>query len=45
MAAERVEKGNQLENPYFVFDDLLSVAMETKLAATQLPELHFLVFF
>lgn len=43
--AARAEKGNQLEKPYFVFDDRLSVSMETKQAATQLPASHFLVFF
>lgn len=37
--------GLQLQKPYFVFDEHLSVSMETKRAATQLPALPFLVSF
>ena len=36
------EKGTQVENPYFVFDDLFSVSLETELAATELLALCFL---
>lgn len=38
------EKGNQVENPYFVSDDLLSVSLETELGATELLALCFLFF-
>lgn len=33
METELVKKSNQVENPYFVFDDLFSVSLETELAA------------